>query len=411
MINRNKYDKQQFIQYVTEMNIEYLKEILVKNAFKNQSNNSFLEKLNEIFNKLKLSGNTSLDSYKGTGVCSCNKDKKIFCFVGNNTKDYFTLSYQENDDNYCNFSTSCSEVVYNEKLELNEFYYFSIKPEDTLEYKNHQKYSIPLKEYKALSSQDACSMKTVELWLEKHNEYYNNTVELLKSSNLNSVELLIRKEFEVLYGKLSVLRLLHQKESYFKQQLKTYNNIKDSVSKLKVWFAFQHDNKNEYQLFSSVFYDSREATHFNLKLNELSLDQNNFKYTLKYMNIIEDSKSITFQGTIKTIYDVEVCKKTKTTRAYTKQKIVLSIDDFYCSEYQVTFTDGSIKHLENLTEGQYVKVYARLTGGQVENLEKKVEYKHHLYGWRVENLTSKPKTKENKKEMDLYYKYILPLPF
>lgn len=403
MINENSSIKQQFIQHITEMNIKPLKEVLVKNVFKQYSNTSFLEKLNEIFNELKSKGNTSLNRYKGRGVCSCNKDKNVFCFVGNKTKDYFTLSYQENENEYYSFSKSCAEVVYNEKLELNEFYYFSIKPEDTLEYKKHQKYAIPLQEYKSFIAQNKCKMEAIELWLKKYNHFYTNAV---KDVN-NKVDLLVDKEFEVLYGKLSILSLLYQKETYFKEQINTYNKVKDSVSKLEQWFNFQYKNKDKYQLFSSVFYDSRELSHFKLKLDELTLNPTDFKYTLQFMNIIEDSKSITFNGTIKTIYDIEVFSKTNTARAYKKQIIVLSIDDFCCSEYQVTFTDGRIKHLENLIEGQYVKVFARLTGGQIEN----EEYKHRLYGWRVEKLATNPTIKENKKEKELYYKYILPLPF
>lgn len=403
MVNENSIKKKQFVQHITEMNTEPLKEILVNNAFKKYSNNSFLEKLNETFNKLKSKGNTSLNPYKGRGVCSCNKDKNVFCFVGNKTKDYFTLSYQENENEYYSFSKSCAEVVYNEKLELNEFYYFSIKPKDTLEYKNHKKYAIPLQEYKSFIAQNKCKMEAIELWLKKYNHFYTNAV---KDVN-NKVDLLVDKEFEVLYSKLSILSLLYQKETYFKEQINTYNKVKDSVSKLEQWFNFQNKNKDKYQLFSSVFYDSRELSHFKLELDELTLNPTDFKYTLQFMNIIEDSKSIQFSGTIKTIYDIEVFNKTNTARAYKKQIIVLSIDDFCCSEYQVTFTDGRIKHLDNLTEGQYVKVFARLTGGQIEN----EEYKHNLYGWRIEKLTTKPTIKENIKEMDLYYKYILPLPF
>lgn len=411
MVNENSIKKKQFVQHIIEMNTEPLKEILVKNAFKKYSNNSFLEKLNEVFTTLKSKGNTKLEVYKGVGVCSCNKNKKVFCFVGNNTKDYFTLSYQENDDNYYNFSTSCSEVSYNEKLELNEFYYFSIKPEDTLEYNNHQKYSIPIQEYKVFCSQDTCSMKGIEIWLEKHKDFYNKTVELLKKNNLNSVELLITKEFEILYGKLSILSLLHQKEAYFKEQIQTYNKIKDSVSKLKEWFAFQHENKKEYQLFSSVFYDSRALVHYALKLEELRLNPEDFKHTLKYLSIIEDSKALAFKGIIKSISYLEVYEKTNTSRAYSKRKIVLSIDDFCCSEYQISFSDERVKHLDNLSVGQFVKVYARLTGGATEKPKDIKEYKHHLYGWRIEKLDAKPKTKKKTKEMNLYYKYILPPSF
>jgi hypothetical protein len=129
------------------------------------------------------------------------------------------------------------------------------------------------------------------------------------------------------------------------------------------------------------------------------------------MSIIEEAKAIHFEGKIKSIDDLEVYKKTENTRAYTRRKIVLSIDDFCCSELQVVFTDGRVKHLDNLSVGQFVKVFVRLTGGELQNSEGTKEYKHHLYGWSVEILDAKPKVKKNTKEMDLYYKYILPLPF
>lgn len=403
--------KEDFIALISAMNTKQLETVLTKNVFKNYPNVSFLEKLNEFFTEFNRSGNTHLEINKGIGNCTCNKGRKVYCFVGNKTKDYFTLSCLENEKEYYQFSTSCSDVSYDKKLDLNKFHYFSIKPKDTLEYKNHQKYSSPIQEYRAFSTEQKCSINIIKSWLKKHNQSYHNTVELLKSNNLNSVEKLLQEEFEILYGKLNIIAILHQKETYFEKQLEDYTEVKDSISKLKKWFEYQAENKNEYQLFSSVFYDNRELTHFNLKLDELILSSSDFKYTLGFMSIIEDSKSITFQGTIKTIYDIEVSDKTKTARTYTQQKIVLSIDDFCCSDYLVTFSDGRIKHLDNLSEGQYVKVLARLTGGQVTNPEKTNEYKHHLYGWRVEKLDAKPEIKKNTKEMDLYYKYILPSPF
>ncbi|GER58124.1 hypothetical protein ULMA_02320 [Patiriisocius marinus] len=406
--------KLQFIQHISEMNTKSLKEILVKNAFKKYSNNSFLEKLNEIFIKIKASGNTHLEIHKGIGVCTCNKDKKVFCFVGNVTKDYFTLTYLEDENKYYNFQTSCSEILYESNPTLNKFYYFSIKPEETSAYKKHTQISNPIQEYKVFCTKEFCSMETIELWLKKHKNNYKITAELLENKNnrlkLNSVELLVKREFEKLYGSMSILSKIYHKETYFKEQLKEYSSIKDSISKLEKWFYFQEENKNEYQLFSSVFYDNRELTHFSLKLNDLILDPNDFKYTLKYMSIIEDAQAIEFKGTIVSISEIEFIER-KYAESYPIQKIVLSINDFCCSEYQITFSKERVKHLDNLSVGQFVKVFARLTGGEYENTEGIKDFKYNLYGWRIEKLDAKPKVKKNTKEMDLYYKYILPPPF
>ncbi|PWI29759.1 hypothetical protein DI383_08345 [Flavobacteriaceae bacterium LYZ1037] len=408
-------NKSLFINYVSVMNTKPLVNVLVKNAFNSYNNISFIEKLNNIFSKLIASGNTSLKVHKGIGVCTCNKDEKVLCFVGNKTNDYFTFSYQEDDNNYYNFSTSCSEVLYNNPPLLSKFYFFTIKPKETTEYKNYKEIFNPIHDFKIFSSECVCSVEVIELWLEKYKNLYNDTLQLLGEKGgalkLDSVGLLVNREFEVLYGKLDVLSRLYKKEDYFKQQLDDYNDVKDSVSKLKNWFTYQAENKNEYQLFSSVFYDNRELSHYRLELDELALNPEDFKYTLKFMEIIEDAQAIEFKGTIKLINDLEVFEKTKTRRASSRRIMVLTIDDFYCSEYQISFSDGRVKHLDNLNEGQYVKVLARLTGGEWKNPEGIKEYKYNLYGWRVEKLSDKLKIKTNDEDMDLYSKYILPMPF
>lgn len=407
--------KQRLIECISAMNTKTLEDVLGKNAFKGYANVTFLEKLNEIFTLLKTSGNTRLELHVGVGICGCNKDKKVFSFVGNKTNDYFSLSYQEDEHDYFNFTTSCGEVLYNKTPKLSKFYFFSINPKSTSEYKIHQESSNPIREYKQFSSMSVCNREDIELWLNKYKELYHDTVELLKNEQnyykLDKVNRLVKKEFEKIYGKLTVLRKLYRKETYFMQQVEKYDAVKDSVSRLKGWFIYQEENKDKYQLFSSVFYDNRELTHFCLKLDDLMLDTNDFKYALKYMSIIEDNKALGFEGTIKTINDLEFFEKTSNTRAYTKRIIVLSIDDFYCSEYQIVFTDGRVRHLDDLSAGQFVKVFARLTGGEWENSDGIKEYKHNLYGWRVEKLAAKPKRKDNKEDMDLYSKYIMPSPF
>ncbi|HLV14647.1 MAG TPA: DUF3127 domain-containing protein [Xanthomarina sp.] len=408
-------NKHLFINSVSAIDAKSLENILVKNAFRKFANVSFIEKLNEIFKELKASGNTQLDVHKGVGACGCNNKRKVFCFVGNNTKDFFTLAYDEDEHNYYNFYKSCDVVNYETSPDLNKFYYFSIKLEDTTEYKNHQDASEPLREYKELSSKDICNMKEIETWLEKYKILYNNTVEVIEgninSPKLNSVELLVNKEFENLYGTLNILSILYKKEIYFKKQLEDYNKVKDSVSKLKTWFDYQHKNKGEYKLFSSVFYDNRELTHYRFEINDLKLNPQDFKYTLGFMKIIEDSQAIEFDGVVKVISELEVFEKSKTRRSFKKQSIVLSIDDFCCSKYKVTFSEARVKHLENLNLGDFVKVRARLTGGEWEKTEGVKEHVHGLFGWSLEKLQPKPAPKENTEEVDLYYKYMLLRPF
>lgn len=407
-------NKEQFIECISKMNTVLLEAVLVKKAFKRFDNSSFLEKLNEICTDLKASGNTYLKSYRGIGLCGCNRGKKIWCFVGNNTNDYFTLSYLENEHNYYNFHTTCSEVAYEETLPLNKFYYFSIQPENTSEYKKHPLNLNPIHEYKEFVSKSVCRMETIELWLEKYKNEYNSTVSVIEDKRnhfkLNTIDLLAKTEFEKLYGKLAVLRKLYHKESYFKEQLKLFNKGIDSISKQKEWFTYQEANKNQYELFSLVFYDNRKLTHFSLKLEDFALDPEDFKYTLKYMSIIEDAQATEFKGTIKSM-SAKVHSKKTPGMAYSKREIVLSVDDFCSSEYQITFSQDRVQQLDNVHVGQYVKVLARLTGGAWEKSNGIKEFGYNLFGWHIEKLTPKPKTTQNTKETDLYNKYMLPTLF
>jgi len=408
-------DSQLFIYSIMKMDTKSLETVLFKNTFKKHSNNSFLEKLDKLFDELKSNGNTSLEIYKGVGICSCNKGKEIFCFAGNKTKDYFTLSYQEDGNIYYNFSKSCSEVKYDKKLELNKFYYFSINPKETLEYKEHQESYKPIKEYKELCSTKRCSIKSIHNWLEDYKATYSNAIAILNDKKrvkkLNAVELLVTQEFEILYGKMSVICQIHKKEAYFKKQLDSYSTIKNNVSELKKWFDYQDYHKDEYQLFSSVFYDSRSITHFNLVLDELTLDKEDFKSTLTYMSIIEDSKAIEIEGIVEFIEDLIAYKKPNSDYPYTKREVIISIDDFSCSKYKVVFNDERTKHLNNIKISQPVKVLARLVGFENETTSVLKEYNYSLYGWNIEKVKPKKKKENDRSEMDLYHKYIMPLPF
>lgn len=322
-------NKKQFIDSILAMNINSLESTLQKDVFKGFSNVTFLEKLTQTFTKLKADGDTHLNLHKGNGICSCNKGRKVFCFVGNKSNNYFTLSYKENKDSYSGFSKSCNEVLYDEVFELNKFYYFSIDPKDTTEYHNLVSAHKPISQYQDFITKGSCKMATIELWLKNHKNLYYNTVELLddktQTLNFNRTELLVKKEFKILYGKVKILSKLYIRETYFKKQLKKYKKIRDSISKRKKWFDYQEENKNEYELFSYVFFDNREQTFYNLKIDELVLDRNDFKYTLKFMDILEDNQRKEVVGKIKMIEDLKVFKKSKKRRAYSERKIIISV--------------------------------------------------------------------------------------
>ncbi|RYM34804.1 hypothetical protein ERX46_05365 [Brumimicrobium glaciale] len=383
----------------------------MKNAFGRFNNISFIEKLDAFFSVFKNKGDTSIEIHTGTGGCSCNNCRNVMCFVGNLSRDYFALSYQESERNYFSLNKTCKEIILEEDTQLNQFHYFKIKPKETTEYLQFRGKSEPFKEFYFFCERDFCNMNVIEFWLEKYAHYNSNIVASLLEHKvrfqLDPVTLLLNKEFEKLYGQLLILSMLYKKESYFKKQLSEYRKVEDSISKRREWFDFHRKNKQEYELFNAMFYDSREQTLYRLALNELVLNPEDFKYTLEFVELMEDSKAIVFEGTIKEIHEIEIFERTVKQSAYRRRRLLLEIDDFNRSEYLVTFSDGRINHLEGFIAGQYVNVLARLLGGELKNSQGNKEFQHSLFGWKIEEVMKNTENKETSDDMNLYYKYMM----
>lgn len=406
--------KKEFIEKLIEMNTESLEIKLKKNAYRQFSNINFIEKLNKMFTNLKSLGDTHIEIHRGVGICSCNKNKDIMLFVGNSSRNYFALSFREDESSYYGFNKTCKDILLNKPTLLNTFHYFSIKPKETIEYNTYKENSKPLSEYRDLCSKEFCKMSHIELWLAEYKDIYTKAVNAIKKHDKgpksDPVKILLNKEFELLYGKLKILSILYRKEDYFKIQLKEYNVIKDSISGRKAWFKYHNEHQYEYKLFSSMFYDNRELTHYQLKVDHLTLNTEDFKHTLEFIELIEDNMSIEVVGTIKSLKDLEIIEKTESRSSSKRREIVLSIDDFYSSEYLITFSEGRAEHLENVHEGQYVKVLARLIGGEWKNSEGKKEFYNSLYGWKIEELNRIPNNEKYSKEIEQYYKYTMIPP-
>lgn len=402
--------KEEFNTSLINLSTEDLDQVLGDNAFKDSSNKSFIEKLDDVFNSFKIQGDTHLEIHKGIGDCSCNNNKKVMALVGNTSRDYFVLSHYENKYSYFGFSKSCKDILLEKPTQLNDFIYFSIKPKETLEYKENREFSGPFLDYKTLCLKEACNMIEIESWLTKYRALNSKALANLERHNnglkLDSVKFSLTKDFEMLYGKMRIISKLHEKENYFKLQLAEYEKIKDSVSKSKEWFKHQTENDNEYKLFRSMFYDNRELTHYLLKLDKLTLKRDDFKNTLECIRLIEDNNSIVILGTIKNIKNFEVTEKSKNRESSKQCELMLEVDDDHCREHLIYFFAGRVKHLENLHEGQYVKVLARLMSTRI-NKSGINDFQYSLYGWKVEQLKDKPKKKDSSEDMNLYYKYMM----
>jgi hypothetical protein len=116
---------------------------------------------------------------------------------------------------------------------------------------------------------------------------------------------------------------------------------------------------------------------------KISLDESEFKYTLKFLEILEMFSKIGVTGIIEIINDLEVVELNKY-QIYNRQTIVVSLDDGHESEIIIKFLSDKTQLLNTLKVGQKIKVFASLLGGK--DGFNKVGYFLTLLGWRVKLL-------------------------
>lgn len=103
------------------------------------------------------------------------------------------------------------------------------------------------------------------------------------------------------------------------------------------------------------------------------------------------------QGTVKKIFDTQTFAS-----GFQKREIVILTDEQYPQPIAIEFLSDKIDLLQNVKEGESVKVGINIRGREWTNPQGEVKYFNSITGWRLEkvsgdapqgNFTEKPKEK------------------
>ena len=87
------------------------------------------------------------------------------------------------------------------------------------------------------------------------------------------------------------------------------------------------------------------------------------------------------QGKIKLVGDIQ-----EITDSFSKRELVITTMEQYPQTLCVEFVQDKMSLLDNVQEGQDVKIGINLRGREWKNPEGKIKYFTSLQGWRIENL-------------------------
>jgi hypothetical protein len=258
------------------------------------------------------------------------------------------------------------------------------------------KISNQIKELKSLeSSEGFYSRDKISWWLIKYEEEYYKQLNFFESIPLdidnprNLTKYTKESQFLDLYEALNKVLSFHNNESYFKEQLEVYELVKNDDERLNTWIDYHKtDKKCKYEEFVSLFSDNRTVTGFNLTILyplslpvKVKLDESEFQYTLKFLELLERLDKTEIIGVIEIINPIENIRLNEF-QTYNKQTIVVSVNDTLNSELHIRFIQGKIQLLKHIKVGQKVKVYADLINSEVES------NRQDYLGWNIELITN-----------------------
>ena len=87
------------------------------------------------------------------------------------------------------------------------------------------------------------------------------------------------------------------------------------------------------------------------------------------------------QGKIKLVGDIQ-----EITDSFSKRELVIVTQEQYPQTLCVEFVQDKMSLLDDIQEGQEVKIGINLRGREWKNPEGKIKYFTSLQGWRIENL-------------------------
>jgi len=274
---------------------------------------------------------------------------------------------------------------------------------------------------KHLSENDIYPISKIEWWLLKYEADYQDVKSIINAIPNDFTLPRISKKYHTeyqfidLFERLQEVSICHRNETYFKEQLALYDEVKNNVSELNNWLATHYLGAGEQQSkFGALFFDNRELTDYNfniylpisLKLS-IVVDATEFQYSLQFLNILERSKKMIITGIVKLIDDIEIFEErrisnekfTRVRPAFKRQKVVISTNDEHLNEHLIRFVNGKTELLKDVSLGQKIKVFTSLRGGEWEDENGVKEYRNSLLGWDVEILEQqKPAINNNEQE-------------
>ena len=146
------------------------------------------------------------------------------------------------------------------------------------------------------------SIPELEWWLLKYSTYYDSILNQeqpgleKKYNQLPDVIRITEKEkFIEVFNELNSISIFHKREFFFKKELNSYHEIKNSKSKLREWVTKNENlGADEYATFIIDYLDYSEGPkHLKIfipSLNELDiyLNRENFKYTINFLEVFKE---------------------------------------------------------------------------------------------------------------------------
>ena len=128
-------------------------------------------------------------------------------------------------------------------------------------------------EFTSLSTNDIYCISKIEWWLLKYEPEYLTAKSLIDALQFDSIFYQSsgghQEEFQIidLFEKLLEMSDCHKNEIYFKEQLVTYNELKNDVGELNNWLETHYlDIDGQQSKFNMLFADNRELRDYNFAI-------------------------------------------------------------------------------------------------------------------------------------------------
>ena len=269
-------NKPQIIQVISEMNILRLKKLLdIDRTYQDATKETFIERLNEIFEQFKESKDTKLIPFAGIceSVICTNKNCEGLAFIGNVSNTSINLIFKESENNFEDIFT-CSEFRINDKnCKPNDSFWIRIKNDEKVNFNPSAERLIVFEKCKIEYNEMIQSQKlTKELlfeWIDKNKELFNFIEGKIEYSTFLYKA---TDNFTSLYSKLNDLTIYLCSNAITYKALAKYQKLNnaDELEILK-WLV-----ENEEQFFK-LFY---ATDNFNVVKDFAIIEINNIKLKL-----------------------------------------------------------------------------------------------------------------------------------